>query len=113
MKKVLVLWVIVCLGLGLFLSAGCTKKSGSPSEAIQNSGSLKTVQEKVNYLIGQAQAFYNSKEYQKAVETAQYVLDKLDNTSQAAKDLIEKAKSQLQAAVGKAAGDVQNKLFGN
>jgi hypothetical protein len=113
MRKALVLGIIVCFGLGLFLSAGCAKKSSSSSEAIQNSESFKTVQEKVNYLIGQAKAFYNSKEYQKAVETAQYVLNKLDNTSQAAKDLIEKAKSQFQAAAGKAAGDVQNKLFGN
>lgn len=113
MKKALVLGIIVCFGLGLFLSVGCAKKSSSSNEAIQNSESLKTVQEKANYLIGQAQAFYNSKEYQKAIDTAQYVLNKLDNTSQAAKDLIEKAKSQLQAAAGKVVGDVQNKLLGN
>ncbi len=112
MRKLLLLGLVICLSCGIFLSAGCAKNSGSVSEAIQNSQSLKTVQEKANYLIGQAQAFYNSKEFQKAVETAQYVLNNLDKNSQVAKDLIEKAKAQLQAAAQKAVGDVGNKLFG-
>jgi len=36
----------------------------------------------------------------------------VDRSSQAAKDLIEKAKAQLQAAAQKAVGDVSNKLLG-
>ena len=96
----------------MLLGVGCTNKSGSTSEAIQNSQALKTVQEKADYLIKQAEAFYNSKEFQKAIETAQYVLSNLDANSQPAKDLIEKAKAQLQAAAQKVAGDVSNKLFG-
>ena len=112
MKKTLGLGMVICLSLGMFLGAGCAKKSASASEAIQNSQALKTVQEKVDYLVQQADAFYNSKEFQQAVETAQYVLSNLDKNSQAAKDLIEKAKTQLQAAAKKAVGDVGNKLLG-
>jgi len=112
MRKVIILGVILCCAGALFLSAGCAKKAGSSSEAIQSSQSLKTVQEKTNYLMNQAQSFYNSKEFQQAVETAQYVLSNLDKNSQQAKDLIEKARVQLQAAAQKAMGDVSNKLFG-
>jgi hypothetical protein len=112
MKSALLLGVVACLTFGVVLNAGCTKKSGSTTEAIQISESLKTVQEKADYLIKQAEGFYNSKEFQKAVDTAQYVLNNLDSNSQPAKDLIEKAKAQLQAAAQKAVGDVSNKLLG-
>lgn len=112
MKKILLLGVVFCLGLSMLFSAGCTKKAASASEAIQNSQSMQTVQEKADYLIKQAEAFYSSKEFQEAIKAAQYVLSNLDKDSQQAKSLIEKAKAQLQAAAEKAAGDVGNKLFG-
>jgi len=112
MKKVLLSGMVICLIFGMILSVGCTKKSGSASEAIQNSQSLNTIREKADYLIKQAEAFYNSKEFQQAIQTAQYVLSNLDKNSQPAKDLIEKAKAQLQATAQKAVGDVSNKLFG-
>jgi biopolymer transport protein ExbB/TolQ len=113
MGKALLLAAIVCLSCGVLLSSGCTKKSGSVSEAIQSSQSLKTVQEKADYLIKQAEAFYNSKEFQQAIQTAQYILSNLDKNSQPAQDLIEKAKAQLQATAQKAAGDLKSKLLGN
>jgi hypothetical protein len=112
MKKAFILGLAICLSCGVLFSAGCAKKVGSVSEAIQNSQAFKTVQEKANYLIGQAQAFYNSKQYQDAVNAAQYVLNKLDSNSQQAKDLIEKAKAQLQTVAQKAMGGMSNKLFG-
>jgi hypothetical protein len=112
MKKALLLGIFVCLSFGMFLSAGCAQKSGSASEAIQNLQALKTVQEKVNYMITQAQAFYNSKQYQETINAAQYILNKLDSNSQVAKNMIEKAKTQLQAAAQKTVGDMSNKLFG-
>lgn len=113
MKKVLLVGMILCLSFGVLLNAGCEKKAATSSEAIQNSQSLKTVEEKVDYLVKQAEAFYNSKEFQQAIQTAQYVLSNLDSNSQSAKDLIEKAKVQLQEAAKKAVGDVSNKIFGN
>ena len=112
MKKAVVLSLFVCLSLTIFLSTGCTQKVASVSEAINNAQALKTVQEKADYLVKQAEAFYNSKEFQQAIQIAQYVLNNVDRNSQAAKDLIEKAKAQLQAIAQKATGDVTNKLFG-
>jgi|WetSurMetagenome_2_1015567.scaffolds.fasta_scaffold185368_1 hypothetical protein len=112
MKNILLLGMIFCLSCGLVLGAGCTKKSVSANEAIQTSQTLKSVEEKAGYLMKQAEAFYNSKEFQQAIQTAQYVLSNVDKNSQSAKDLIEKAKVQLKEAAQKAAGDVSNKLFG-
>lgn len=113
MKELLISAVVICFACGMFLGTGCTKKAATASEAIQNSQTLKTVEEKADYLMKQAEAFYNSKEFQQAIQTAQYVLSNLDKNSQPAKDLIEKAKAQLQAAAQKAMGDVSNKLLGN
>lgn len=112
MKKVIAIVCVFSIGLFTLLGAGCTKKAASSSEAIQNAQKLKTVEEKVNYLIKQAEAFYNSKEFQQAIQTAQYVLSNLDRNSQSAKNLIEKAKAQLQATAQKAVQDATNKLFG-
>jgi len=112
MKKLLCIGLSVCLCCGMLVSSGCEKKAASSSEAIQNSQSLKTVEEKAAYLLKQAESFYNSKEFQKAIETAQYVLSNLDKNYQPAKDLIEKAQAQLKAAAQKAAGDVGKKLLG-
>ncbi|MFA4991252.1 MAG: tetratricopeptide repeat protein [Candidatus Omnitrophota bacterium] len=113
MRRVLISALVLCIACGVFFGSGCgVKKSGSANEAIQYAQALKTVEEKADYLIGQARAFYNSKEFQQAIQAAQYVLSNLDKNSQPAKDLIEKAKAQLQAAAQKAAGDATNKLFG-
>lgn len=113
MKKALFLTVVICLSLGIFAISGCAKKAASSNEAIQNAESLATVQEKANYLVQQAEAFYNSKEFQQAIQTAQYVLSNLDKDSQPAKNLIEKAKAQLEAIAKKTMGDASKKLFGN
>jgi hypothetical protein len=112
MKKTLFIGIAAVVSFGLLLGAGCAQKAGSASEAIQKSQSYQTVTEKADYLISQAKAFYNSKEFQSAIDTARYVLNTLDSDSQQAKELIEKATAQLKAAAEKAMGDVSNKLLG-
>ncbi len=112
MRIVWLFALVVCLSCSVFMNIGCAKKAASVNEAIQNSQAMKTVEEKANYLVKQAEAFYSSKEFQQAIETAQYILSNIDKNSQAAKDLIEKAKAQLQAAAQKAADDVKKKLLG-
>lgn len=110
--KYLVRLIFVCsiaLGIGLF---GCAKKAASSQEAIQKSQSMPTTPQKVDYLTQQANAFINSKEYQQAVDTAQYVLANLDKNSQAAKAALEKAKADLTAAAQKATSDAKNSLGG-
>lgn len=87
--------------------------SAAVTEVIKKSEVFKTVAEKANYLIGQADAFYKTEKFQQAIETAQYVLNNLDKNSQPAKDLIEKAKAQMKATAQGTMGNVTNKLFGS
>ncbi len=112
MKKIVSLCLVVGIAITAFFGSGCAKKSASASEAIKNSQTMGTVQEKVDYLIAQAKLFYNSKQYQDAVQAAQYVLNNIDRNSQAAKDMVEKATTQLKNYANKAASDMGNKLFG-
>ena len=87
-----------CLIVSL-VAIGCgAAKSESPKAAIDYSKTLKDTQEKVDYLVSQAKTYYNSKQFQGAVDIAQYVLRYLDSDSAAAKDLLQKAKDQLTAA---------------
>ena len=110
MSKLFIVMLAGCLVVALTL-AGCgEKKVASSNEAIQTAKSMETAQEKVDYLIGQAKAFYNSKEFQGAVDIAQYILRYVDKDSQAAKDLLEKAKNQLTAAAKGAVEDVKKGL---
>ncbi len=102
--------LVVALVASVVMVAGCEKKATSSTEAIQHAQALKTPQEQANYLIGQAEGFLSSKSYQDAVEAAQYVLSKIDSNSQAAKDLLEKAKTQLASEAQGAAGDAKKQL---
>ena len=76
---------------------------------------MKTVQEKVNYLVDQANAFVSSKEFEEAIKTAQYILSNFDQNSQKAKDIIEKAKAELSKKATAAVDDIKGKIsgFGN
>lgn len=96
--KILTSLVIVSILLSIGV-AGCgQQKAASSREAINAAKAMETVEEKSAYLIGQAKAFYNSKEFQQAVDIAQYILQYVDKDSTAAKDLLEKAKNALAAA---------------
>jgi outer membrane murein-binding lipoprotein Lpp len=104
--------VIAVIVISWLVISGCsqTQKASSSGEAISIADTMKTVEEKASYLVQQAQAFYNSKDFQQAIDVSQYILNKLDKNSQEAKSLLEKAKEQLQAAAKSMADDVSKKL---
>ncbi len=95
MKRSFFLVGIVVLALGLFF--GCTRKAESSQEAIETAQTMETVEEQVNYLINQAKAFYNSEEFQQAVNIAQHILRHLDRDSQEARSLLDQAREALAA----------------
>jgi hypothetical protein len=98
MRTLFVMLLVVVLGMGVML-AGCgPQKEASSQAAIEKSKSMATVEEKADYLIKQAETFMNSKDFQQAVEVAQYVLAEVDKESVKAKDLLEKAKAELEKA---------------
>jgi hypothetical protein len=97
--------------VSLVLAAGCGKPAASSSsEAIQHARTLKTPEQQADYLVSRAQAFMNSKDYQEAVKTAQYVLASIDVNSQAAKELLEQAKTRLAADTKSVVDDTKKRL---
>ncbi|MBN1871241.1 MAG: hypothetical protein JW800_01565 [Candidatus Omnitrophica bacterium] len=110
MKKHMVVLMCMFLVAG-FMLAGCgAKKAESSKAAIDISKGMKTTEEKVDYLIGQAKAFYNSKEFQNAVDTAQYVLRYLDRESVEAANLFKQAKKALEAEAQGALENIKKSL---
>jgi hypothetical protein len=101
---------VIMLALVLVVSGCGTQKAESGKAAIQTAKTMETAQEKTDYLVSQAKAFYNSKEFQDAVDTAQYVLRYLDRDSQEARDMLKKAKDALIAQTRGAAKDAKKKL---
>ncbi len=90
---------------------GCgPKKASSVNDAIRHSETMNSVQAKEKYLVGQAKAFYNAKDYDGAMNIAQNVIRKLNSDSQEAKKVIEDAKKELIAKSQKATEDLKKKL---
>ena len=116
MKKLFGVVAVSSMVLSLILTGCAQDKATSSKEAMQTAKSMETVDQKADYLIKQAKAFYNSKEFQQAVDITQYILRYVDKDSQEAKNLLEKAKEALVAKAKEAAGgaveDVKKKLPG-
>lgn len=109
-KRAVAVFVVTLICASLVLIGCGAKKEVSGSAAIDKSKTMATVQQKVDYLAGQAKAFINSKEYDQAVSVAQYILSNLDSNSQQARSLLEQAKSDL-AAQAKAKLEEVKKQF--
>ena len=111
MKKFLSLAV----GVSLFLSfgfMGCSQgpKAANSQEAITNSKSLKTVDEQVKYLVGQANSFVNSQNFDQAINTAKYILSNVDKNSVEARKILDNATAEMKKAATGALNDMKNKL---
>ena len=130
MKRLVSLAVILLLA-GIVFFAGCQQQEGVTTqqvqipqavkqvvqekattavEAIRNSEAIQTVKGKVDYLVGQANSFYDAKKFQPAIDIAQYILGTLDANSSPAQSLLAKAKEGLQAAAQSAVSDVTEKM---
>jgi hypothetical protein len=79
-----------------FIAFGCEQRASNAQDAITQSKTKTTVEAQVDYLVSQANAFFNSKNFDEAIATAQYVLSNLDKDSDKAKSIIEMAKAELQ-----------------
>ena len=110
MKAAFLVVLIFSLSLILPLTGCAEKPAASSKDAIDIAKTLETADEKTSYLIKQAKYFYNSKEFQEAVKTAQYILSYVDKNSQPAKDLLEKAKRELSQAATTAVEDAKQRL---
>ena len=104
------LLLLVAALLAPVLLEGCSNRATTSSEAIQHAKTLGTPSHQEEYLIVQARAFFNAKNYQEAMTTAQYVLASVDGRSQDAQSVLEQVKRQLakdtEAVVGEAKASV-------
>jgi len=112
MRRVLLSVFLLGLFAGLLLVGCAQQKAASSKEAIETAKAMETAEQKAAYLIQQAKAFYNSKDFQESVNIAQYILRYVDKDSQAAKDLLDKAKEALASAAKGAVEDVKKSLPG-
>ncbi|UCG35439.1 MAG: hypothetical protein JSW17_01165 [Candidatus Omnitrophota bacterium] len=104
-------FLLACFIAMTFVLVGCgPQKEESSQAAITAAKAMETAREKVDYLIGQAKAFYNSKDFQETIDITQYILRYLDRDSQAAKALLEKAKDALTSAAKGAVSDVRERM---
>jgi len=104
--------IMVCIFALSCIWACGPKKVASSNAAIEASKVIKDAKEKADYLISQAKAFYNSKQFEETIKIAQYVLSYVDNNSEQAKSLVEKAKAQLQAMAEQKVNELKGKLGG-
>ena len=112
MRRFFVAMLVLVSVMGLVISGCAQQKAESSKAAIETAKAMETAKEKADYLMAQAKAFYNSKEFQQAIDIAQYILTFLDKDSQAAKDLLEKAKDALVAQAGGAIEDIKKGFSG-
>lgn len=109
---------LLSLAIGLIFTSltivGCSQppKAVSADQAIEQSQTFSTAEEKEKYLVSQANSFVSSKEYDQAIQTAQYVLANIDSTSAEAKSILEKAAAELKEVAQEKAEEVQ-KTLGN
>lgn len=110
MKSLKLMSVVTMLALGVMV-AGCSQqKAATASEAIEQSKAQGTVEKQVDYLVGQAQAFVSSKNYDQAITVANHILANLDQNSEKAKQILEKAKADMKAVAEGAVNDMKNAI---
>ena len=112
MKKVFTVALMLCLAVSLYVTGCAPAKAASSQEAIQRSQAMDTTKQKADYLISQAKAFYNTRQYQDVVTLTQYVVQKVDATSREAKALLEKARTEMTAEMKKAAEEMKKQFSG-
>ena len=81
MKNILGLIPVLIICVSLLVSGCGAPKAESSGVAIAEAKTMQTPQQKMDYLVGQAKAFYNSKQFQDTVDIAQYILRFLDKDS--------------------------------
>ena len=87
-----------------------SKQVKTVKEAVKIAGLLETTEEKVNYLMAQANGFYDSKRFKKTIDITQYILNNVDGDSSVAKNLLENAKQNLVAKAKESIGGVTENL---
>jgi uncharacterized lipoprotein YehR (DUF1307 family) len=77
-----------------FILVGCgtkVEKAATFQEAVNNTNTMQTTEQKTDYLLGQAKAFLKAEDYDTAIELARYILESVSRKSMKARKLIDEA----------------------
>jgi hypothetical protein len=104
--------IMVIGGFVMFGVMGCGghSKAENSRMAIEQSQTMKTVEEQKKYLVSQANAFVKSQDYNEAINTAKYIISNLDKESREAKEIVEKATAELKKVAEQKAADLKNMI---
>jgi len=101
MNRTVSTFIAMILICGLVFS-GCgwikekfEKEPSTAKEAVDISETLDTVEKKTQYLLDQADAFMNRKDFQESIKLSKYILLRLDDGSKEASSLLRKAQSAM------------------
>jgi hypothetical protein len=92
-RSVLTLWGAIFFSILIF--SGCGKPPETAAEAIQVSRKSTDPEVQADYLVAQARLFYDDKKYKEAEATTNYIINNLDKTNAAAKQILSQARMQL------------------
>ena len=110
MKKATITLVIVCIAFSTALVGCGPKKVATPKEAIETAKTMDATKARENYLVAQAKAFYEAKDYKGAIELSKYVINFVDKNSKSARGILQKAKEDLSAQMRQAAKELKKKF---
>lgn len=112
MKRFLSLIPVILIAVCLTISGCGDKKAPSSQDAIDTTKTMDTVKAKTDYMVAQAKAFYDSKDFQGAVDIAQYVLRYLDKDNPQAKALLQEAQAAITTQLKTQAEEVKKGFSG-
>jgi predicted RNA-binding protein with EMAP domain len=112
MKYFIYVFFVCGLVAGLLLNGCGAKKEASGGAAIEIAKTMDTEEQKIDYLMGQAEAFYKADQFQDTVTIAQYILQNLDKDSAEARDMLNKATDEMRAMMQKSAESIKKSLGG-
>lgn len=91
---------------------GCAQapKSANSSEAIDYAKTLEGVEAQAKFLLKEAEAFVNSKQYDEAIKAAKYVISTYESEADAAKKILEDAQAELKKLAEAKADELKAKM---
>jgi len=95
MKRILTLTVAVMIMTGSLAYAETQMEALAAKEAIAQAGELATVEQQVEYLLKQGEAFFENQRFSEARSVAEYILLKLDNEQEEAVQLLSRANQNI------------------
>ena len=93
MRKLVTIMMVFCLLTGIALTGCGTRKAATSQDAIKISQTIEGKDKQEEYLLVQAQAFVDAKDFKGGLNLARYTLTAVNRDSKAAREMIRKIHS--------------------